>query len=102
MREAGGRFVEDQDARLSQQGTRNLDELLLRARKLARQAIDIEVRGKPRQCLCRCRAAALAVDEAEPAAPLGSQKQIFPDRQVRHEAGVLMGNDDAVVARRPR
>ena len=81
-RQAGGRLVEDENARFSQQGASNFDELLLRTRKFASKTIDIEVWGKPRQRFRCCRAASFPIDDAESAAPFGSQKQISPDRQV--------------------
>ena len=95
--QARRRLVQDQQARIVDEGLGDLDHLLLGDREVAHDRVRIQADAKPvknRPGLCQHFG---AIDEDAGGARLHSEKDVLRDRHVRGEVEFLEDDGDALV-----
>lgn len=91
------RLVHDQDAGVEGERLGDLDDLLVGDGQAARRAVGVEFDTEPLHQGESRRMGGLVVDAAEGAARLAAHEDVFGDRKVGEESGLLVDHGDARV-----
>jgi len=85
FRKAGGRFVKDQQTRLTNQAFANLDQLLLPDGHVAHDDVWVEMQVEFPENLCRLLLEPFPVHEGASCPRFHPQEDVLRDREVRRE-----------------
>ena len=97
-RECGGRLVHDDDPGVDRHGTRHRDEVLVGDAEIAQPRVGVDVAGMHRvEHFARVGAHRLPVDRTQASARRVPQEDVFRDREIVEEHGLLVNGGDAVL-----
>jgi hypothetical protein len=95
FRKAGGRFVKDQQTRLTNQAFANLDQLLLPDGHVAHDDVWVEMQVEFPENLCRLLLEPFPVHEGASCPRFHPQEDVLRDREVRREIQFVVNDGNS-------